>query len=959
MVPEWAFEASPSVADGGGVIASAGAGALFIILCASLCCWVTLQASITRSNRSASPGGAATPLFAGGRSSALQLSPASIYALSRESVRLCCAILLTYLFEHYPLFPHAAKDHDMDLFWFLTFGLFFCAALGLQKTKTTDLLNREQTEEWKGWMQFMFLLYHYLHASEVYNSIRVMITCYVWMTGFGNFSFFYIKRDFGLVRLLQMLWRLNFLVLLLMLVQGNTYVLYYICPLHTFYFLFTYATMRVFERMNHTKWLVRCKIFAAALLVYLVWDFRGSTLFDFVFAPVSTEPMMGGLSGARYEWYFRTSLDHWSTLFGMIFALNYPVMDSFFKNVGTLPARRQALLVGPGIAVAVGLLSWWFGAVYSLPKTEYNQSNAYLAIVPLLCYIFLRNFHPILRSYHSPLLHNIGKTTLETYLLQHHVWLTSNAKTLLVLIPDNPKCNMFVVTVMYYYLAKECYRLTMSLRGMFLPNSVEACMRNLGFLAGTLGFAFCVSYVAAISMAAVLPRLLFLAAVGACLAFALLRLVNARNKDSVIFQVLHAQFMKAASIIFVLALLCAHQSQYPDRPIAKPSDCLAGANVGHWTYDPSLGLGECLGPGQLAMQGGLAECERMFWRFDDERGSPGHSCGFASLSKRTAQHRVPRGARFAVIGDSEARNLFFSMRKIFGIANAEEELHPKYHGDMHPFDEEQSSSVQVAFFWAPTASEVRDALAKIVAEEPTGIILSFGLWDALHEHDLGKFAETVKGMRGIVPMDGRETRPLLTWVPPPTIVDARLVQEKAAFMTESQVQQYREAVSRHFASESSDFSVPLNELTSEAFSVAHTTDGIHYRDIYYDVAVQIYLNAVPYAASTAGVIWPLSGPETRPVGGMAHPAWGLGVLLAILVMLVTFDGFAGGLAAPVRIFGSAELQRMLSYDKAYYEVLRSIDARLVAPEESRERQGEGGDSSAAEEEELLSAVENT
>ena len=40
----------------------------------------------------------------------------------------------------------------------------------------------------------------------------------------GNFSFFYIKRDFGFVRVVQMMWRLNFLVLLLMLVQGSTYV---------------------------------------------------------------------------------------------------------------------------------------------------------------------------------------------------------------------------------------------------------------------------------------------------------------------------------------------------------------------------------------------------------------------------------------------------------------------------------------------------------------------------------------------------------------------------------------------------------------------------------------------------------------------------------------------------------------------------------------------------------------
>lgn len=49
-----------------------------------------------------------------------------------------------------------------------------------------EVLNRHQTEEWKGWMQFIFLLYHYMHATEVYNVIRVLITCYVWLTGFGK-----------------------------------------------------------------------------------------------------------------------------------------------------------------------------------------------------------------------------------------------------------------------------------------------------------------------------------------------------------------------------------------------------------------------------------------------------------------------------------------------------------------------------------------------------------------------------------------------------------------------------------------------------------------------------------------------------------------------------------------------------------------------------------------------------
>ena len=31
-------------------------------------------------------------------------------------------------------------------------------------------------------MQYIFLAYHYFHFSDVYNSVRVFISCYVWMT---------------------------------------------------------------------------------------------------------------------------------------------------------------------------------------------------------------------------------------------------------------------------------------------------------------------------------------------------------------------------------------------------------------------------------------------------------------------------------------------------------------------------------------------------------------------------------------------------------------------------------------------------------------------------------------------------------------------------------------------------------------------------------------------------------
>ena len=49
-------------------------------------------------------------------------------------------------------------------------------------------------------LQVLFLLYHYFEAKEVYNAIRVFIAGYVWMTGFGNFSYYYKTGDFAFPR---------------------------------------------------------------------------------------------------------------------------------------------------------------------------------------------------------------------------------------------------------------------------------------------------------------------------------------------------------------------------------------------------------------------------------------------------------------------------------------------------------------------------------------------------------------------------------------------------------------------------------------------------------------------------------------------------------------------------------------------------------------------------------------
>jgi hypothetical protein len=49
-------------------------------------------------------------------------------------------------------------------------------------------------------LQVLFLLYHYFEAREIYNAIRIFIASYVWMTGFGNFLYYYKTGDYCIGR---------------------------------------------------------------------------------------------------------------------------------------------------------------------------------------------------------------------------------------------------------------------------------------------------------------------------------------------------------------------------------------------------------------------------------------------------------------------------------------------------------------------------------------------------------------------------------------------------------------------------------------------------------------------------------------------------------------------------------------------------------------------------------------
>ncbi|KAF4968454.1 hypothetical protein FSARC_4148 [Fusarium sarcochroum] len=287
--------------------------------------------------------------------------------------------------------------------------------------KDEPFLSREQTEEWKGWMQCFVVIYQWTGADKgsisLYILFRLCVAAYLFQTGYGHTLYFIKTNDFSFNRVAATLLRLNTLSCALAYFMNTDYMFYYSAPLASFWFLIIYTTMAIGKKYNSDSQVVLAKVCLSCILVsaFFATPFTQWT-FDLL-------KVIFNIQWSDDQWTYHVTLDIYVVYVGMITAIVHHEMG------GTLISMSLRLILGLAGLFAV---FHYFSETSKLKNSPYDTRHPYISVVPVLVFVALRNISTYTRNYHSTAMVWIGRCSLEMSLLQSHILLAADREGVLI-----------------------------------------------------------------------------------------------------------------------------------------------------------------------------------------------------------------------------------------------------------------------------------------------------------------------------------------------------------------------------------------------------------------------------------------------------------------------------------------------------------------------------------------------
>ncbi|OAD62072.1 CAS1 domain-containing protein 1 [Eufriesea mexicana] len=392
------------------------------------------------------------------------------YTLMTSLALLSIILSYFYLCDRTNFFMKENKYYSEFSFWLplgyiLALGLFFTE----DRERGPRTLNREQTDEWRGLMQAVVLIYHVTGAKNVlpiYMYLRLINSAYLFLSGYGHFCYFWQTGDVSLVRFARVMFRLNFLTVSLCLCMNRPYQFYHFVPLVSFWFLVIYFLAWLPPRIYSGS----LNEYGPRALLYLALKLLGLVFFEKVFVTRPWKALFVTTDDDIREWWSRWRVDRYSVAWGVTFGAGLVALQRIDHIPGTALSSLLAL---------ISLTAYTTFTILCHSVSECEEIHSYVAFIPIIGYIALRNASLALRGKHSALLTGLGRISLETLVAQGHIWLAADSHGVLVLLPRFPVLNLLVTSFIFICASHEIHRLTQVLAPYAVPNDWKLVARNL------------------------------------------------------------------------------------------------------------------------------------------------------------------------------------------------------------------------------------------------------------------------------------------------------------------------------------------------------------------------------------------------------------------------------------------------------------------------------------------------